>query len=235
VRLGEPVGGVRRERVVRIEIQEKLQAALRPGVVAGAQQLHRGVVLLLRRQVGRFGRRRKRPRVGPRQLLQRTLRHDAERPLVRGRHRRTGRRRRLARSFSARGKRLSRGGAGPLRPRPAATFERQQALIQVLHQLIDAPFERAVAELELLDAPGQLPQLLLDPRKAHLEPGKPPRILGLDQLHRAGGMELAAYALESRRETRDPRVGLAGGEPHETCACRDQMEGSGVHDSCPWP
>ena len=90
------------------------------------------------------------------------------------------------------------------RRRPA--FEGEQALIQVLDQLIDAPFQRALAELQLLDPSGQLPELLLDAREAHLEPGEPSRIVGLDQLQRARGIELAAQTVEPRCDPSDRRV-----------------------------
>jgi hypothetical protein len=111
---------------------------------------------------------------------------------------------------------LRRGGATP-------AFEHQEALIQVPNQLIKPPLESAPAELQLLDSSGQLPQLLLDPREAHLKPGEPPLIVGLDQLHRARGIDLAVHTVEARGKPCDRRVSLACGEPQQTGTCRDQI------------
>src|SRR5690606_41575489 len=60
------------------------RSPLRPGVVARAQQLHGGVVLLLRRQIGGARRLGHAARLRPRQALDRALRDHAQRLLAAG-------------------------------------------------------------------------------------------------------------------------------------------------------
>ena len=88
----------------------------------------------------------------------------------------------------------------------ALAFEGEQALIQVLDQLIDATFQRPLAELQLLDPPSELPELLLDASETYLEPGEAPGIVGLNQVQRARGIELAAQTVGPRCHPSDRRV-----------------------------
>src|SRR5690606_12457432 len=178
------------------------RSPLRPGVVARAQQLHGGVVLLLRRQIGGARRLGHAARLRPRQALDRALRDHAQRLLAVGG--RPGRALIAAADVRRRqrlpGREIALLPLAPLRGRAAARpLEREQALVQILDQPVDARLERALAELQLLDPAGQLPQLFLDAREAHLEPGEPPRVFGLDQLDRTHRVELALQALDFGR------------------------------------
>jgi hypothetical protein len=123
---------------------------------------------------------------------------------------------------------LRRGGAVP-------AFEREEPLVQILNELIDPPLECALAELQLLESSGQLPELLLDSREAHLEPGEPTWIIGLDQLHRSRGIESAVHPVDPHGKPRRSRVSLACGEPEKTGPrCKEMTVRCGVHGSCPW-
>ena len=172
--------------------------------------------------------------VRARQVQERALGHLAERPFA-------GRRPCLG-CGSGRALRRRRRRAPIRRGRVAgavaarAALEREQTLVEVLHQLIEPLLERSLPELQLLDPPGQPPELFLELGKADLEAGEPPRILDLDQSGRTRPVELSVEAVCAGGEPRDHRIRLRRGEPQaagrgdEQAAARPRS-----HGPCPPP
>jgi hypothetical protein len=180
---------------------ERLQRGCRARIVAGSEQLHRRIVLLLRGQlVGLHGGlRRRRDRRRRRHGLDRALRNLPE---VLGRSpedlpRRRGRGRRR-RGFRSDGGHRRLGGR--------ALLHRAQPLIEIADQLVEAGIERLLVVLELLDAAGQPADLLLELPEPDLVPRELTG-LGLRQLDAPQIREPGAHGRNLAGQRRELGVG----------------------------